>query len=92
MPLAILERGKTAVVRMINKTAWPHSMHFHGHHVREISHSSREPQRYWRDTVFMRPSETVTIAFKAHNPGNWMLHCHMLGHQRGGMSTWYEVV
>ena len=91
-PLAILERGKTAVVRMINKTAWPHAMHFHGHHVREIFHSGREPQRYWRDTVFMQPSETVTIAFKAHNPGKWMLHCHMLGHQRGGMSTWYEVV
>jgi FtsP/CotA-like multicopper oxidase with cupredoxin domain len=77
---------------MINKTAWPHAMHFHGHHVREISHSGREPQRFWRDTVFMQPSETVTIAFKAHNPGKWMLHCHMLGHQRGGMSTWYEVV
>mgnify|MGYP001820406160 FL=1 len=90
-PLAVFANGKTAVIKMVNRTAWPHAMHFHGHHVREIQHSAREPSPHWRDTIFMRPDETVTVAFNAHNPGRWMLHCHMLGHQRGGMSTWYEV-
>lgn len=90
-PISKFAMGKTAIIRMVNRTAWPHALHFHGHHVREIQHSTRDPLPHWRDTVFMRPDETVTVAFVAHNPGRWMLHCHMLGHQRAGMSTWYEV-
>ncbi len=90
-PLAQISRGETVKVRLANRTAWPHAMHFHGHHVREITHSNRDPQPYWRDTVFVEHNQDITVAFKAHNPGKWMLHCHMLGHQAGGMSTWFEV-
>ena len=90
-PLAVLDRGATVTVKLVNRTAWPHAMHFHGHHVREIAHSARDPLPYWRDTVFLQREQEITVAFKAHNPGKWMLHCHMLGHQAGGMSTWYEV-
>ncbi len=90
-PLTQIALGKTVHVRMRNGTAWPHAMHFHGHHVREIQHSKRAPLPHWRDTVYMAPDETITVAFHAHNPGKWMLHCHMLAHQAGGMGTWYEV-
>ena len=90
-PLARFERGKTIAIKLTNRTLWPHAMHFHGHHVREISHSAREPRPYWRDTVFIQREQEITVAFQAHNPGKWMLHCHMLAHQAGGMSTWYEV-
>ena len=90
-PLAQIPIGKTVRVKLVNKTFWAHAMHFHGHHVREISHSARAPQPYWRDTIFMDRDQEITVAFKAHNPGKWMLHCHMLAHQSGGMATWYEV-
>jgi FtsP/CotA-like multicopper oxidase with cupredoxin domain len=90
-PLAKYQRGQTVKVRMVNQTAWPHAMHFHGHHVREVAHSRREALPYWRDTVLMQPREEITVAFVAHNPGKWMCHCHMLEHQAGGMATWYEV-
>ena len=90
-PLAKYQRGQTVRIRMVNTTAWPHAMHFHGHHVREVAHSKRQPLPYWRDTVLMLPQEEITVAFIAHNPGKWMCHCHMLEHQAGGMATWYEV-
>lgn len=90
-PLAKYPRGQTVKVRMVNRTAWPHAMHFHGHHVREVAHSKRTPRPYWRDTVLMLPREEITVAFVAHNPGKWMCHCHMLEHQAGGMATWFEV-
>ena len=90
-PLAKVDRGQTIKVRLVNQTAWPHAMHFHGHHFREIEHSRRAPLPYWRDTIFIQREEEITVAFNAHNPGKWMLHCHMLGHQAGGMGTWYEV-
>jgi len=25
------------------------------------------------------------VAFVADNPGDWMIHCHILDHQQGGM-------
>jgi FtsP/CotA-like multicopper oxidase with cupredoxin domain len=90
-PLAKYQRGQTVKIKMVNQTAWPHAMHFHGHHVREVAHSRREALPHWRDTILMQPREEVTVAFVAHNPGKWMCHCHMLEHQAGGMSTWYEV-
>ena len=91
-PLVKAERGQTIAIKIVNQTAWPHAMHFHGHHVRETEHSRRKPLPHWRDTIFLQREEEVTVAFHAHNPGKWMLHCHMLGHQSGGMSTWYQVV
>ena len=90
-PLFKVQRGAIVAVRMVNRTMWPHAMHFHGHHVQEVSHSSRKPLPYWRDTILMERAETVTVAFKADNPGKWMLHCHMLEHQAGGMGTWFQV-
>ena len=90
-PIAEIARGRTVTFQIINRTAWPHAMHFHGHHVKELAHSARAAQPHWRDTVFIERDQEITVAFKADNPGRWMLHCHMLAHQAGGMSTWYEV-
>ena len=91
-PIGIFERGQTVKFVMNNLTRWPHAMHFHGHHVKEVEHSKRAASPHWRDTIFMAPQDVITVAFIAHNPGRWMLHCHMLEHQAGGMGTWYEVV
>jgi len=90
-PLFTARKGETVSVNMVNETAWPHGMHFHGHHVREVAHSGRKPLPHWRDTVLLEPDETIKVSFIADNPGKWMLHCHMLEHQAGGMSTWFEV-
>ena len=91
-PLTRVPLGKTAVVRIVNQTAWPHAMHLHGHHFKAISRNRRsigDPS--WRDTVMVWPEDIVEIAFPADNPGKWLFHCHMLGHQAAGMVTWLEV-
>ncbi len=85
-PLFTAARGQTAVVKLVNEGRWPHAMHFHGHHFREVA--NRAP---WRDTILLGPRETKEVAFIADNPGRWMLHCHMFEHQAGGMGTWFEV-
>jgi len=41
--------------------------------------------REWQDTVLAPPREKVEIAFVAVDPGDWMLHCHILEHQAAGM-------
>jgi FtsP/CotA-like multicopper oxidase with cupredoxin domain len=34
---------------------------------------------------------SVDIAFIAHNPGDWFLHCHKPMHMAGGMITLVKV-
>lgn len=88
-PLIDARLGETVRIAMTNDTAWAHAMHLHGHHFRQIkADGALGPLR---DTVLMNRGETVEIAFVADNPGDWLLHCHMLEHSAGGMMTWLRV-
>ncbi len=92
-PLLRIQRGRTAVIDIDNDNAWPHAMHLHGHHFRVVRRKGkRVAAAPWRDTELVMPNEKVAIAFVADAPGKWLLHCHMLEHQAGGMVTWIEVV
>lgn len=85
-PLLHLKLGRTYVIALANDTAWHHPIHLHGHSFRVLARNG-QPTRFreWQDTVFMAPRERVDIAFVADNPGDWMLHCHILDHQEAGM-------
>lgn len=87
-PLLTAARGQTVILRMINDTGWPHGMHLHGHHFRAVGAGAPGPLR---DTVLVARGETIEIAFVADNPGDWLIHCHMLEHAAGGMTAWLRV-
>lgn len=90
VPLIKVALGETVRIGMANDTAFPHAMHLHGMHFSEIlAGGAFGPLR---DTLLMRPGEAREIAFAAHNPGDWLLHCHMLSHHAAGMGTWVRVV
>jgi hypothetical protein len=38
-----------------------------------------------RDVVMLPGGGYVVIAFKADNPGAWLLHCHIVSHASGGL-------
>jgi FtsP/CotA-like multicopper oxidase with cupredoxin domain len=63
-------------------------MHLHGHHFRQVKEGRLGTLR---DTLLMQRGESAEIAFVADNPGDWLLHCHMLSHSAGGMMTWLRV-
>ncbi|MGD1879528.1 MAG: multicopper oxidase family protein [Kiloniellaceae bacterium] len=91
-PLFSAPRGKTVPVTLRNDTQWPHAMHFHGHHFKVLERDGVATNSdAWKDTVLIDPQKTAKIAFVADNPGKWMIHCHMLEHQAGGMTTWFAV-
>ena len=74
---------------MVNDTQFPHAMHLHGMHFSEVlPDGTLGPLR---DTLLMLRGETREIAFQAHNPGDWLFHCHMLAHAASGMTTWINV-
>lgn len=80
-PMFKLARGRSYIVEVHNDTAWHHPLHLHGVAFRVLT----EARRPWRDTVLIAPRERVEIAFVADNPGDWMIHCHILEHQDAGM-------
>ncbi len=87
-PILTLDRGKSYVFPIDNKTAWYHPIHLHGHSFRVVSRNGA-PTRYreWCDTVLLAPRERAEVAFVADNPGDWMFHCHILEHQEAGMMS-----
>jgi FtsP/CotA-like multicopper oxidase with cupredoxin domain len=87
-----LPLGSHVVLALRNESAWDHPIHLHGHTFRVLKRNGEAvPQTPWRDTVLLRREETAEIAFVADNPGEWMFHCHVLDHQRGGMMATVRV-
>lgn len=65
-----------------NRSDMPHPMHLHGHFFRVDNGTGEGPIK---DTVMVDPMQTLAVDWVADNPGPWMLHCHLLYHQEGGM-------
>ena len=88
-PLADVAVGQAVKLEIYNDTSFPHAMHLHGMHFREIGKDGALGPL--RDTLLMFGGETRTIGFVADNPGDWLFHCHMLSHAASGMMTWVRV-
>ena len=58
-----------------------HPMHLHGHTFALAGGGAR------KDTVIVRPRQTVAVDLDADNPGQWMTHCHNVYHAEAGMMT-----
>jgi len=86
-PLLRLRAGTSHVIELVNRTAFDHPIHLHGHSFRVLG-DERPPLR---DTVLLRPDQTQEIALVADNPGSWMFHCHVLEHMDAGMMAVVEV-
>lgn len=85
-PLATLARGRSYLIEMVNDTSWHHPIHLHGHVLRIVSRNGKQlALAEWGDTVLLDPKSRAEIALVADNPGDWMLHCHVLEHQATGM-------
>jgi len=90
-PLLSFARGESVRIEFLNTTPHMHPMHLHGHTFKVLSSSRLARPVHWADTVLVTPNERVQIAFVADNPGNWMLHCHIIEHQDTGMMGWFHV-
>ncbi|WP_299919576.1 multicopper oxidase family protein [uncultured Roseobacter sp.] len=89
-PFARFKRGETAHFELINDTSFAHGIHLHGHHFYELNRDGSVGDL--RDTSLVQRVASQKISVVFDNPGKWLLHCHMLGHQASGMKTWVEVL
>ena len=92
-PMAMtLKPGDTVKMVIVNHTETEHPIHLHGHFFELLT---RDGQPYTgapiqRDTITVWPHQTMVVAFKADNPGVWMLHCHILWHAGMGMGFMFN--
>ena len=81
------EADETVRWRVINMSCDQHAMHLHGFHFtvesagdgttdRQLSESERRTVV----TEAMAPGRTFTMTWKPTRAGNWLFHCHMVGH------------
>ncbi len=89
IPPINVREGQLVHLRIVNPGDHSsHPIHIHGH-VFTVLAKNGHPlagSPVHTDTVLVGPHETWDVAFKADNPGIWMLHCHILMHAASGMS------
>jgi len=90
-PLFAFQRGERVVLEIANTTSRAHPIHIHGHTMTVLSASLLARPVHRADTVLVLPNERVAVGFVADNPGNWMIHCHVIEHQETGMMGWFRV-
>jgi FtsP/CotA-like multicopper oxidase with cupredoxin domain len=90
-PLAELKLGKSYIIEMENLTPHAHPIHLHGMSFKVLASSTREVQPFISDTYLIQANEKVQLGFVADNPGDWLLHCHIIEHQKTGMTSYFRV-
>lgn len=89
--------GEVEEWRIFNNSHMDHPFHLHGTQFivtqrEQNGQITPEPFKAWRDTVNLRPYETVTFHVKQDKVGRRMLHCHILEHEDLGMMANLEVI
>lgn len=83
--------GERVEMMFHNMSMMGHPMHLHGHRFQVVSINGMALSGAMRDTVYLPPMSTVTVALDAGEAARWMLHCHHMPHLSTGMMTEFAV-
>jgi len=86
IPLEV-EHGQRVEVIFENHNGMAHPMHLHGHVFQIVEINGKKTDGALHDTILVPANGSMKVILDANNPGNWLLHCHVLYHQMGGMMT-----
>jgi FtsP/CotA-like multicopper oxidase with cupredoxin domain len=82
-----LTQGDSVRFRVMNTIPLFHPMHLHGFYFRVEARGGWDkdgpitrPLQPMLNTDLLPPGGTLTLAFKATTPGNWLFHCHFSLH------------
>ncbi len=90
-PLQKLKLGGHYIFRIVNESAFSHPIHMHGHTWWFVASNLDRQTGYHSDTILLKPTEVIEVAFVADNLGGWMYHCHIIDHMISGMMGWIQV-
>lgn len=90
-PLAEMKTGRTYIFNVENPTPQVHPLHLHGLVFRPMNSNKQAIRPHFSDTYLILPDEKVQLALVADNPGDWVFHCHIIEHQKTGMTSYIRV-
>jgi FtsP/CotA-like multicopper oxidase with cupredoxin domain len=90
-PIADLKLGQSYILNVENVTPHAHPIHLHGMNFKAISSNKHDVTAQVSDTYLVLPDEKVQLALVADNPGDWVFHCHIIEHQKTGMTGYFRV-
>ena len=88
--------GAIEIWEIVNVSPMPHPFHPHAIQWQVLDRSRESPagaERGWKDTVLVRPGESVRLIgkFEPVNSGEYVYHCHILEHEDAGMMGIFRV-
>lgn len=95
-----VKQGDRVRIRFMGIGQFVHPMHLHGMPFKIVAtdgHPVPEAAQLTKDTVLVAPGERYDVEFIASEPGQWMLHCHILHHttndgvEPGGLMMVFDV-
>lgn len=90
-PLATMKLGKSYILRLRNNTPNDHPIHLHGLAFKLLRSDKRRLPPLFTDTALLQSGETMDVALVADNPGDWAFHCHVIEHQKTGLTGYLRV-
>jgi FtsP/CotA-like multicopper oxidase with cupredoxin domain len=90
-PLFSVPVGRPVVLAISNKTIWTQVMHIHGHTCRFLHPLDDGWEPYWTDNAQIPEGRTLRFAFKADNPGKWLISSGVIERFDAGLWSWFEV-
>lgn len=80
------------IMEVRNVSPTRHPFHLHGHSFEVLSDADGPATEYrLEDTIDVGIREVLRLRVLADNPGDWMVHCHLLPHAEQGMMTVFRV-
>ena len=83
--------GERVEIMFHNMSMMGHPMHLHGHVFQVVELNGQRLSGARRDTVYVPPMATATVALDAGEAARWMLHCHHMAHLETGMMTEFDI-
>lgn len=85
----VCKHGERVRIRILDFSPMQHHpIHIHGHTFWKTGHEgARIPKSAWipRNTELIAVAQTTDFEFIAFNPGDWIMHCHMVHHMMNHM-------
>ncbi|AXY43161.1 multicopper oxidase family protein [Halomonas sp. JS92-SW72] len=85
------QAGEVEEWEVFNNSHMDHPFHVHGTHFQVIATRDAEgewrdaPWLAWKDTVNLAPYQRLKLRMVFREPGDWLLHCHIIEHEELGM-------
>ncbi|WP_293572704.1 multicopper oxidase family protein [Phaeobacter sp.] len=90
-PVVSMALGDSYILRLRNESPNLHPIHLHGLVFKPIRSNLRHIPANYTDTVLLLKDEIIDVLVRADNPGQWAFHCHVIEHQKTGLSGFVSV-